>query len=452
MSQTFVEESHQLIKIATPLVISQLTLMSMGLTDVLIAGWAGKAELAGMMLGMNMTNMVIFLFFGVGIAAQPIVGYCYGEGSRLKMRRKIQQMLWTTLCCGILSACCLFMLYRILDFLAYEVAMKTIAKDYIIIMLGTAVAFPVIGALRGSLDGMKQSRKFIPINVVAFLINIPLDYGLVFGKWGLPEMGASGCALATVIIHWLMIIAGLWILKYHKLNRQLRIFKIYFPPDITEMKQIVKLGLPIGASIIAEMGFFSLIGVLIAFLGETVAAAHAIAMGIAGFFYMIYLGIGQAVTVRASNFMGANQDFEAWYSCKVGIIVGLLAALPPMFIIYIWKTPIAALFNDDANVIAAASVLLFWAIVFQIGDSLQAVVLCALRAYRITSEALLYQCIAFWIIAFPIGYILLKTQYLSFATGASAYWFAMVFGLTLTGVLLLHKLFRVVGQKKLIID
>ena len=373
----FWNESKQLMTIATPLIISQLTLMSMGLTDVLIVGWAGTSELAGMMLGMNATNLIIFLFFGVGIAAQPLVGHCYGEGSRLKMRREIQQMLWTTLSCGILSALCLLIVYFVIGALAFDDSMKSIAREYILIMLGTAVAFPIIGALRGSLDGMKQSKKFIPINVVAFLINIPLDYGLVFGKWGLPELGASGSAIATVIIHWSMIFAGLWVLKFHRDNRVLRIFQIYFPPKIVEMKRIIKLGLPIGGSIIVEIGFFSLIGVLVAFLGETTAAAHAISIGVAGLFYMIYLGIGQAITVRASNLMGAKQFQQAWYSCKVGVWLGLLSAVPPMIIIYFWRTPISALFNDDLNVIAVASGLLIWATIFQIGDALQAV--CTLR-------------------------------------------------------------------------
>lgn len=443
---TVVNESKQLLKIASPLIISQLTLMSMGLTDVLIAGWAGTTELAGMMLGNSIVNIVIFLFFGVGIAAQPLVGRYFGEGSPLKIRRQIHQLLWASLFSGLIAALCLLSLYVVLGLLNYDQQMKSVAKNFVLVMIGSGIAFPILGAVRGSLDGMKQSNKMIPINLAAFLTNIPLDYALVLGEWGFPKLGAMGCAIATVTIHWCMIFAGIMILKNHGQNRQLRLFQQFIKPNIEAIKQVFRLGLPIGISIIAEMGFFALIGIMIAFLGEVVAAAHAIAIGLAGFFYMIYLGIGQAITVRSSNLIGANQSGYAWFSCKTGIALGLLMAIPPMLLIYFYRQPVAQFFNSDPAVIYTASVLLLWAVLFQVGDALQAVILCALRAYHIALSAVRYQAISFWLIAFPLGYLLMKYEWLPFATDAAAYWLAMNIGLTLAGILLWFKLRRVAHQ------
>ena len=425
-----------------------MALMGMGITDVVIAGHAGATELAGMSLGNNVANIIMYFFFGIGLAAHPLVGHCFGEGSIVNLRRQIHQVIWAAIFCGALCAILIFSASLLLMTLDFEVNMRAIGSRYMMVMTIGALVFPLLTTLRASIEAMGQTRVVFGVNIVAFVLNIPLDYALVYGVWGFPQLGGVGCALATVCLHWMMMFSFGSILIWGRKNRSLKLLRKFSMPIISEIIKIFKLGIPLAMSVLMEIGFFGLAGIMIAYFGEVAAGAHVIAMTVAGLCYMIYLGLGQAITIRTSQLLGAKHYQSAWNNCRLGLGLGLLSTIPPILIILFFSDAISRLFSSDAEVIALATSLLFWAALFQLGDALQITALCGLRAYKETLSPLRLQLIGFWIVAFPLGYSLHQWGWLAFASGPSAYWLAMIVGLSLTGLLLLIKLMKV-GKKQL---
>ena len=181
-------------------------------------------------------------------------------------------------------------------------------------------------------------------------------------------------------------------------------------------------------------------GILIATFGAVQASAHAVAITIASLSFMLYMGLGQGVTIRASQFLGANKPANAWHSVRIGTIFNLMVAVGVCASFLMLNRELISLFSDDPEVIELAIVLLFFGAAFQLADSLQVAVISALRAYHDTSSPPKYQFLAFWVFGLPIGVGLAFYDWLPGLAGAKGLWLAMVASLFIVGLLLLRRL------------
>lgn len=446
---SFSEEIRALVKLALPVSLAQLAIMGMGATDVLIAGQAGTIELAGMNLGNNIWHMIVLFFMGIGFATQPLVAKQFGAQNDEGVKKQFHQSVWLCFGLGAVATIAVIVGAKMLLLAPFELSMRLVAYSYLIVMSLCALPITLLPALRGTLEGMSLTKAVLLINFSAFLLNIPLDYILVNGLYGFPKLGAVGCAWATVFLTWLMFTGLVLMLYLHKAVRKKHLLRNFLAPDKTLILSTLKLGFPIGISIVIELSMFSGAGILIAMFGSIQASAHAVALTIAAMSFMLYMGIGQGVTIRASQFLGAQKPDHAWHSVRVGTIFNLMVAVVICILFVVFNRHLVALFSDDGEVIELAVVLLLFGAAFQLADSLQVAIVSALRAYHDTVSPPKYQFIAFWVFGLPIGVGFAFYEWLPGFSGAKGLWLAMVMSLFLVGLLLLRRLMATAGVRTL---
>ncbi len=433
-------EIKQLTRLALPVSLGQLAIVGMTATDVLIAGWAGTEELAGMNLGVNTWNMIALFFMGIGFATQPLVARQYGAGKPLGVKHQLHQSIWLCLGLGVLCSISALLGVLGLGYIQFEPELMNIAQSYLLVMSLCGVPFIVLPALRGTLEGVSLTQPVMLVNFGAFLLNIPLDYVLVNGLYGFPKLGGVGCAWATVVVVYLMVFANLYFLKNHPRLIKQKLLSNFEAIDRVTAMRTFKLGFPIGLSIVVELSMFAGAGILNAKFGAVETAAHAVAITIASASFMFYMGLGQGVTIRASQMLGANNPEAARYSVKVGTVfnVALAAMIATLFVLL--TEPLIRMASDDEAVIELGIVLLLFGAAFQIADSLQVAIVCALRAYNDTASPPKYQILSFWVFGVPLGVGLAFYEWIPGLGGAPGMWFAMTASLYLVAILLLFRL------------
>ena len=187
---------------------------------------------------------------------------------------------------------------------------------------------------------------------------------------------------------------------------------------------------------------------MITLFGAVAASAHAVAISAASLVFMIYMGLGQGITIRASHALGADRPDLARFSVRTGMLMtfGLASVISLVFVIF--RQQIPALYSADAEVVELAAALLLWAAIFQLADATQICAVSGLRAYKDTANPPRYQLFAFWIVAFPLALFLAYFAPWPGLTGPAGYWIAMVVGLVIAALLLLRRL-RLVSKEEL---
>ncbi len=442
MSKFFIEVSS-LIKLALPVSLAQLAIMGMSATDVVIAGQAGTTDLAGMNLGSNIWNLVSLFFLGIGFATQPLIAKQFGANNESGVKHQLHQSMWMCFGLGVLAMLSIWLVAWAMQFANYDQGMLVVARNYLFVISLCALPHVMIGALRGTLEGVSLTKVVFYITFAAFIINIPLDYVLVNGLFGVPKLGGVGCALATAILVWSICFVCFLVLKLHRKLRKRLLFKDFQDPDTETIFKTIKMGLPIGFSIVIEMSLFAGSGIFIAQLGEVEAGAHAVAITVASMSFMVYMGIGQGVTIRAAQLIGAEKRDEAWYAIKAGTYLNLALSVIVCFMFLFLTEPLIRLFSSDEKVIPLAVTLLYFGAAFQVVDSLQVAAIFGLRAYHDTASPPKYQLIAFWLFGLPLGIYLTFNDTTLGLDGAKGMWFSMIVSLFVVGVLLLIRLNRV---------
>lgn len=435
-----VSEVSSLIKLAMPVSLAQLSMVGMSATDVLIAGNAGTLELAGMNLGVNTWHMIILFFMGIGFATQPLVAKQFGAGRLGGVKHQLHQSVWMCLLLGLVATFVVWVGVWAMSFLSIDSDILSIARQFLLVISLCAIPFCLTPAVRGTLEGMSLTRVVFFVNFTAFLLNIPLDYILVNGLYGFPRLGGVGCAWATVVLTWLSFLITVGVLKWHKKIKHQALLSSFEKPNFKAIKITLSMGVPIGVSFIVELSMFSGAGMMIAAFGAIEAGAHAVAITVASMSFMLYMGLAQGVTIRASQFLGAGDPTAAWYTIKVGSSFNMFIALLICVMFVVFTEPLIRLFSSDDDVVKLAVVLLYFGAAFQLADCLQVAIIHALRAYHDTSSPPKYQLLAFWGVGLPLGIGLSFYDLWPGLNGAKGMWFGMVVSLTLVGFMLLGRL------------
>ena len=442
------KETPALMRLAAPVCLSQLALLGIGITDVILAGRVGTTDLAGVTLGSNAWHIVIFFFAGIAIANQPLVANFFGAGNTKALRNQIFQSAWMALGCGVTATICVLIAAQLMSLLHVTPEVLAIGTGYMTVMALGAIAMTLLMVLRTSLEAMNQTRVVFVINLSMFLLNIPLDLALLFGLWGFPELGGVGCAWASVTVLWTSVLLQWLVLVFARNNQYLKLGSSLPSPNRIQIVDTLKLGIPIGFSSLVELGFFGGAAIVIATIGEIAVASHAVAISAASVTYMLFLGLGQGISILAAQRLGARKPHRSITGIWFGINLSLVLATVLSIIIVTFRFEIAGLYSKDINVINLAAQLLIWAAIFQLADALQITAICGLRAFKETRSPPRYQLIAFWLLAFPLGYGLGVLGWIPVLQGPQGFWLAMLIGLSVAAILITRKLWHVAQAVK----
>ncbi len=430
---------RSLFLLSLPLIGGHIAQILIGVGDTLIVGRYSTESLAALVLGTTIFFIIFIFGAGFSFAVVALVSTAKSESDTVKIRRITRMALWLSFAFGLFVFPIFLFSETVLLFLGQELNLAILASDYLIFS-GIAM-FPALSAsvLRCYLAGLEYVKVTFYISMLAVLLNLMVNYLLVFGKLGLPELGIVGAGIATVFVNLFMCIS---FLVYAKLKLpQHNLFVRFWRPDWPVIGLVSKMGSAIGISSLAEAGLFSASSIMMGWIGQIELAAHGIALQLASITFMLHLGLSDAATIRVSSAFGKKNKREIVNECWAAFIISLAVSL--LAIIVFLGIPnflISAFLNPEelsANLIMKIGVsLLALAALFQLVDGGQALAIHLLRGLHDTTIPMYLAIISYWIIGLPIGYLL--SFHYNF--GPQGIWLGLVLGLGSACVFLFTRL------------
>ncbi|MBO3278072.1 MATE family efflux transporter [Pseudomonas schmalbachii] len=436
-------ELKELLTLATPIMIAQLATTAMGFVDAVMAGRVGPRDLAAVALGNSIWIPVFLLMTGTLLATTPKVAERYGAGDQPGTGPLVRQALWLALLVGPLAGAALWLLSESV-LRAMKVEEALIAPS-ILYLKGIGCGLPAVAlyhVLRCFSDGLGRTRPSMVLGICGLLLNIPLNYVLIYGHLGFPALGGAGCGWATGTVMWFMLLGMLCWVNGAEAYRPSQLFARWERPDPEVIRRLASVGLPIGIAVFAESSIFSVIALLIGELGEKTVAGHQIALNVSAMVFMIPYALGMAVTVRVGQRLGAGSPRDARFAAGVGMGTALGYACLSASGMLLMREQIAALYTSDATVLALAASLMVFSALFQFSDAVQVTAAGALRGYQDTRATMLMTLFAYWGIGLPVGYALGLTDWLQEPSGPRGLWQGLIVGLTCAAVMLCIRLNR----------
>jgi MATE family multidrug resistance protein len=298
-------------------------------------------------------------------------------------------------------------------------------------------------ALRFLCEGMGISRPIMYFGFVGLGVNVVANYGLIYGRWGLPALGAVGCGYATSAVWWVELLGLALYVRHHGRLSSLRIFERLEAPRRAALVALLRLGLPIGWAFFVEVSMFATVALLMGSIGTVPVAAHQIAINVASITFMVPLGLSLATTVRVGNAAGRGDRAGAARSGWIGIALATGAQILAAALLFTFPGAIAAVYSQDAAVISLAVQLLLLAAVFQLPDGLQVAANGALRGLKDTTGPMVITVVAYWLIGLPLGHVLAFRV----GMGPRGLWIGIILGLAVASALLTVRFRRLSARR-----
>ncbi|MCX5592687.1 MATE family efflux transporter [Alcaligenes endophyticus] len=441
-------QASKILHQAWPVLLGSWASIIFGVLDTAMTGHASAADLQAMGLGVSIYITVFIGLMGVLHALIPILAQSYGAHHNLEVGRMWGQGVWLSLFLTALGSIALLFPDLWLSAsgqLEPEVHDKIVMYlRSLILALPAALIFRTIYALG---TAVSRPKMVMLINLASVLFKALLNWLLIFGKWGLPAMGAVGSGLATTIVSWLMLIAGIILLKRDSFFQR---FKLQLGrPLWRDQKELLRLGIPMGGSYLIEIFAFTFMALLVAREGKFVSGGHQIMANLAAVSFMIPMAIGVATASITAQAIGAGQLHRARITGNYGVVIVFLFACLTAGLLLATRGTLAQLYSNDIEVVVMALALLQLLPLFHFCDALQCVVTYILRAYKIAFIPMLMQIIALsgvglgggWWLGFGPGKGQLDNFLLRLSpnmpSGAGSMWLMSSSGLGLSAVLLL---------------
>jgi len=435
------QHAKAIMSLGLPLIGGHLAQFSIGLTDTVMMGWYSVEGLAAVTLAS--TFLFVLFIFGSGFAqaVMPLVASQYAENDDLQMRRTTRMGLWMSFVFAIAVMPMFYFSGGILLVLGQEPELAADAQAYLRIA-GWGV-IPALGVmvLKSYLAALERTQVVLWVTLIAMVVNGFSNYALIFGNWGAPELGLRGSAIASlgVQILSLLVIAG-YVLR--ALPQQ-QIFARLWKPDWEAFFLVGRLGVPIGFTILAEVGLFATSTLMMGWLGTIQLAAHGVALQLASLTFMIHLGLSNAATVRAGNALGRKDPDHLMRGAKLVIVMSILVALLTIVVFVSVPEPLISVFLDKdepdrAEIMKIGALLLLMAGIFQLVDAAQVMALGLLRGLRDTKVPLSFAVFSYWVIGVPCSYLLGFV----FQFEGAGVWGGLVIGLAVAAILMTERFFR----------
>ncbi len=430
-------EIKKLFQLMLPILVTQFAQAGLGLIDTIMAGHLSPTDLAAIAVGVGLWIPIMLLFSGIMIATTPLVAEANGARDFNNIPTIARQSLWMAFMLGILAMLVLQLMPFLLPLFGVPENLQPKAGLFLhAIGLGMP-AVTMYAALRGYSEALGYPRPVTAISLLALLVLVPLNMIFMYGLGPIPALGSAGCGFATSILQWLMLIALAGYIYKGRAYRKTQVFSQWEKFNPVWAKRILKLGFPIGLAIFFEVSIFSTGAIILSPLGETVVAAHQIAISVTSQLFMIPMSLAIALTIRVGMYYGEKN----WHAMRkvqhLGLITATVFAVLTMLVMWIFRSEIVAVYTRDLAVTHMALYLILFAIAYQLMDAWQVSAAGCLRGMQDTKGPMWITLLAYWVIAFPVGIYLARFTRM----GAAGVWTGLIVGLSVACVLLLLRLY-----------
>ncbi|WP_179953308.1 MATE family efflux transporter [Desulfobotulus mexicanus] len=444
-SRIFFVESSALLRLAIPVWIGQLAFSAAGFVDTLMSGRVGAVDLAGVAMGASTWVPVLFGLNGLLLAVSPMVAQLVGAGRKSEIVDVVHHGLLLAFIMGIIIGLLLQCMQPVLRFMGAPADVIAVTLLY---LKGLGLGVPAMAGylvFKSFSEAMGDTRPQMLISIVGLFCNVALNFLFIYGGFGIPAMGGAGCGWASGLTFWIMFLAmGIYLgrARFYRSLGWLR--RPRFRGRL--LKDILRLGGPIGLTLFMEASIFGCITLFIGGLGAIAVAGHQVAMNISGLIYTIPLSLATAVTVRVGQAVGRKSIRDAMATAWSGMGLAFLIAGITLTCTLVFRYWLVALYTPDGAVQAMAAGLLVLGALYQLSDAVMTASLGALRGFKDTAVPMRLTFVAYWGVAMPLGYMLGMTDIFLPRMGAAGFWISLITGLTLAACFLLLRLLRV--QKK----
>jgi MATE family multidrug resistance protein len=428
--------------LALPVVLSQLGQVSVGVADSMMVGRIGAVELAAASLGNSIFFVLLMFGMGISMGITPLVSIAEGKGKMKRISSLFQHGLWINIFTAILLIGIIMVLAQGLQFLNQPEEVVQITIPYLLIITASMFPFMIFQTFKQFAEGLSQTKQAMYVTIFCNLVNVFLNWVLIYGNLGAPELGLNGAGIATLISRVLMpIMMGWYVIRskrYRLFNLQFGIKKLRF----FMINRILKIGVPTGFQYIFEVSAFSAAAIMMGWIGVNALAGHQIAINLASISYMMAAGLSTAGMIRVSNQIGKGNQKSMREAGMVvfGMVLVFMFTSAVLFVVFRYTLP--TFYIDNTEVIQISASLLVIAGLFQLSDGVQVVGLGVLRGMEDVKFPTIITLIAYWVLGLPLGY------YLAFELemGAQGIWYGLLIGLSITAVVLFFR-FNALSKK-----
>ncbi len=425
-------DARSILLLGGPLIVNNLAIAGMQFTDTVFAGQLGARDLAAVAVGSAF--YLLFYIGGLGLlmAMSPLVAHAYGAGDNQRIGKLARQALWLSQIVAFTLLVPMLFAHRILAAIGIDPEVIDKAAGFVRAICFGFPAIMAFLALRFVSEGIGWTRPIMYTAMVALVTNVAGCYVFMYGKLGMPALGAVGTGVSNAIVMWITFAIMFWYVRRHAVYRPFALFSRFEWPERATQREIVALGLPIGGSIMAEGGLFVASALLMGTLGTTMVAAHQIAINYASLMFMIPLSLHSATTIHVGHALGRGQAVDGRFAGWVGVAMCTAFMTASAIAILFFGDAIAAIYTQDPAVRPLAGALLLMAAIFQISDGLQVGSAGALRGFKDARVPMLLCVFSYWGVGFPLAYGLGVAQ----QRGPVYVWVGLIAGLTVCALLL----------------
>jgi multidrug resistance protein, MATE family len=437
-------EMKQTLRLGWPIILGNLSQVALGILDSAMVGAIHSSQLAAASFVNNILTIPLVLGMGLTTAITPLVAAANGRGDTEAPLRILYNGIWVVGIFALLMALVVQFNGGIVFLMGQDKIVEDLSVPYLKWMIWGMLPMVLFLSMKQFADGLGQTRWPMYLSLSVIPINFGLNYLFIYGYWGFPRMELQGAGLATLFSRITIMIGMFSMLAWSKVfapYRQQWQQKLILQRD--QLRDVIRIGVPAALQYGMEAGAFAVSGIIVGWLGFVQQAAHQIALGLASLTFMVSLGISAAGSIRVAYAFGQE---NLPHARRIGITTlflaagyGLFCAL--MFILARHQLPL--LFNHEPEVVRFATILLFFAAIFQISDSIQAVGVGLLRGLQDVRIPTLFVALAYWVVGIPAGYFMAFTL----KWNTEGIWAGLVLGLSVSAILLTTRFLRLSKPK-----
>lgn len=396
---------RETIKLGVPIVLGQIAIVAVGLADNIMVGRFATEDLAASSFVNSVFNIPILFGLGFSYGLTPLVGQFFGRGEYARIGGLLRNSLLANLIVGVLLTVVMCILYLNVDLLGQPEELLPLIRPYYLLQLASLVFVMLFNSFKQFADGITDTQTPMWIMLGGNLFNIIGNYILIYGYLGFPAMGLTGAGIATLISRVLMLVAFVF---YFFRSRAYQLYVEGYRRSRyngTDLLRLNKMGVMVGLQMGMETALFSITGVMVGWLGTLSLAAHQVVISLSTLGFMVYYGVGAAISVRVSNYYGRGDLKNVRQATISGLHLILALALVVSLFFLITRRYIGYVFTTSDEVVAIVATLMYIMIFYQFGDSLQITYANALRGVTDVTSMAVISFVGYFLIALPVAYL-----------------------------------------------
>ena len=441
--QKYREDYSATIKIGVPIVLGQLGIVVVGLVDNIMVGHFSTSDLAAASFVNSVFNIPILFGMGFSYGLTPLVGQFFGRGDKFRVGGLLRNSLLANFMIGLFLSVVMGIMYLNVHRMGQPEELLPLIRPYFLLQLTSLVFVMMFNSFKQFADGITDTKTSMWIMLSANLLNIIGNSLLIYGVWGLPALGLTGAGISTLASRIFMFVAFAILFFRKQSYRRYLVGYHRTTYNTGDLKVLNRMGMMVGLQMGMETALFSISGVMIGWLGTVPLAAHQVVASISTLGFMVYYGVGSAVSIRVSNFFGRGDIAGVRRATLAGThLLGLLAISVSVFFLLV-REHIGWLYTSSEDVVNLVAVLMVILVFYQFGDSLQIIFANALRGVADVTSMAVISFIGYFVIALPVSYVC------GFVLdwGIEGIWVGYPVGLTLTGGMMWWRFYHFLRKK-----